>query len=218
MISKKLAKRFSDIGHGTNTDASDEYYTLYHAFAAAFLELLCRYKRGIEYEVIICPCDSKTSVFRELERLKGMIGNPRIIYSFYPEKDWADYFDMDYEAGYGCPARHVCIFTNPPFKGLTKAFREIKCDFILFGANSTGVTPGLYCKFTGGFKYTKNNTTFDGNADNFQETFGSVSTCFFSNKQFVSAGPQYQNRSGVQESLMFGKDRLTRIDTIAVQA
>ena len=66
MISKNLVKRLGDIAHNRNQDASDEYYTLYHAFAAAFLELLCRHKSGTTYKVIICPCDSQTSVFREL--------------------------------------------------------------------------------------------------------------------------------------------------------
>lgn len=151
MISKVL-KRLSDISHNRNQDASDEYYTLYHAFAAAFLELLCRYHNGTQYKVIICPCDSVTSVFRELEHLAYLIGNPRIIYSFWPEKDWAEYWDMDWHAEYGCSANEVCIFTNPPFKGITKAFRAIKCDYILFGAISTGVGPGGFCKKTGGFR------------------------------------------------------------------
>lgn len=39
----KIADRFRDIASGKNTDSSDEYYTLYPAFAAAFIELLCRY-------------------------------------------------------------------------------------------------------------------------------------------------------------------------------
>lgn len=112
----KIADRFRDIASGKATDSSDEYYTLYPAFSAAFIEILCRYQSGKTYKVIICPCDSKTSVFRELERLKSMIGNPEIIYSFWPEKDWKDYFNMDYKQEYGCDPDEVCIFTNPPFR------------------------------------------------------------------------------------------------------
>lgn len=212
MISDKLQKRLSDIAHNRNEDASDEYYTLYHAFASAFLELLCRHKQGRTYKVIICPCDSQTSVFRELEHLKHLIGNPQIIYSFYPEKDWADYFDLDYYTVYGCAAKEVCIFTNPPFKGLSKAFRAIKCDYILFGANSTGVMPDCFCKQTGGFRYIKNNDRYTGDADEFDTIYGDVPTCFFSNAPFLSYGEQYQNKKDVWVSIMFGKDKLTRID------
>lgn len=112
---KKISARFSAIARGDNTDASDEYYTLYHAFMALFLELLCRYNEGIRYKVIICPCDSKTSIFHELERFADMIGNPRIIYSFYPEKDWKDYFDMDYVEEYDCEEDEVLIFHKSAF-------------------------------------------------------------------------------------------------------
>lgn len=45
----RIADRYRDIASGKNTDSSDEYYTLYPAFAAAFIELLCRYKAGKEY-------------------------------------------------------------------------------------------------------------------------------------------------------------------------
>lgn len=50
-MTNKLIKRLSDIAHNRNEDASDEYYTLYHAFASAFLELLCRYHKGTAYKV-----------------------------------------------------------------------------------------------------------------------------------------------------------------------
>ena len=63
MISDKLQKRMSDIAHNRNQDASDEYYTLYHAFASAFLELLCRYKQGTTYKVIISPVTAKHRCF-----------------------------------------------------------------------------------------------------------------------------------------------------------
>lgn len=212
MISKNLVKRLGDIAHNRNQDASDEYYTLYHAFAAAFLELLCRHKSGTTYKVIICPCDSQTSVFRELEHLKHLIGNPQVIYSFWPEKDWADYFDMDYYTEYGYSASEVCIFTNPPFKGLSKAFRAIKCDYILFGAVSTGVMPDGFCKQTGGFRYIKNNHRYTGDADDFETVYGDVPTCFFSNIPFLSHGTQYQNTQQKWVSIMFGKDKLTRVD------
>ena len=212
MISKALTRRLSDIAHNRNQDASNEYYTLYHAFAAAFLELLCRYHKGTAYKVIICPCDSQTSVFRELECLKHMIGDPRVIYSFWPEKDWTDYFDQDWESEYGCSAEQVCIFTNPPFKGLHKAFRAIKCDYILFGAISTGVMPDCFCKKTGGFRYIKNNTNYTCNADEYENTYGDVATCFFSNIPFLSYGEQYQNKKDTWTSLMFGKDKLMRVD------
>ena len=95
MTINKIADRFRDIASGKNTDSSDEYYTLYPAFAAAFIELLCRYKAGKEYKVIICPCDGPTSVFHELENKKEWIGNPRIIYSFWPDKDWKDEKETD---------------------------------------------------------------------------------------------------------------------------
>lgn len=212
MISNKLQKRLSDIAHNRNADASDEYYTLYHAFSAAFLELLCRYHKGIRYKVIICPCDSLTSVFRELDHLKHLIGDPRVIYSYWPEKDWAEYFEQDWQEEYRCDAKEVCIFTNPPFKGLHRAFRAIKCDYILFGAISTGVMPDCFCKETGGFRYIKNNDSYTGNADEFNTIYGDVPTCFFSNIPFLSYGPQYQNQQDKWVSIMFGKDKLTRID------
>ena len=208
-----IAKRFNDIALGRNKDSSDEYYTLYHAFMALFVELLCRYNAGIKYKVIICPCDSATSIFHELEKYAALIGNPQIIYSFYPEKDWKDYFDMDYQAEYGCNPNEVCIFTNPPFKSLGESIRSIKCDFLVFGSNATGIVDGLYVKICHGFCYQKNNDTFTGNADEFQkDSYGSVATCFYSNRQFLSEGEQYTSTRSNVESVLFGKDRLTRVD------
>jgi hypothetical protein len=208
---KKVCERFNKIAQGQNEDASDEYYTLYHAFMDLFVELLCRYNAGWKYKVIICPCDSKTSIFHELENYADMIGNPRIIYSFYPEKDWKDYFDMDYMAEYGCKPEEVCIFTNPPFKGLSDALRKIKCDYLLFGSNVVGITGNTHAKLTGGFWYLKNNDDFTGNADQFKDKYGDVATVFYSNTQFLSSGRQYKNDSHVSENIMFGKDRLTEV-------
>lgn len=212
-MSKSLVRRIQDIGRGRNKDASDEYYTLYHAFAAAFLELLCRHKSGTTYKVIICPCDSQTSVFRELEHLKHLIGDPRVIYSFWPEKDWADYFDMDYYTEYGCSASEVCIFTNPPFKGIAKAFRTMKCDYLVFGSTlTTTIIPGHYCKQTKGFKYIKNTMHYSGTADTHPAIYGCVPTSFFSNKPLLSYGVQWQNRKDQGLFIGFKKDQLTRID------
>ena len=159
-----IKKRFQDIARGVNVDSSDEYYTLFHGFAELFLELLCRKQAGKTYKVIICPCDSSTSVFRELEKYKDLIGNPRIIYSHWPEKDWKDYFDMDYESEYGCKADEVCIFTNPPFKGLSQALPQIKCDYLVFGSNAVGIKQGIYLKEAKTTIYRKNNKAFSGNA------------------------------------------------------
>lgn len=114
-MTNKVYSRFSKISNGQVSDSSDEYYTLYHAYCSLVLELLCRYKKGKKYKVIICPCDSSTSVFRNLEKIAGQIGNPKVIYSFYPEVDWSYYFDLDYEKEYGCTKDEVLIFTNPPF-------------------------------------------------------------------------------------------------------
>lgn len=208
-----IAKRFNEIAQGVATDASDEYYTLHHSFMALFLELLCRYNAGIKYKVIICPCDSATSIFRELPKYADLIGNPQIIYSFYPEKDWADYFDMDYEAEYGCKPDEVCIFTNLPFKGLSSVLKSIKCDFLIFGSNAVGFSKGTYCLLTKSCKYIKNNETFDGSADNFsQNLFGAVRTCFYSNMPFLSFGEQYTSSRDTLESILFGKDKLIRVD------
>lgn len=204
-------KRFSEISRGENADSSDEYYTLFPAFASLFLEVLCRYHSGQTYKVIICPCDSQTSIFRELEKYKHMIGNPRIIYSFWPEKDWKDYFDLDYEKEYGCKANEVLIFTNPPFKGLSNLLNTIKCDYLLFGSNAVGINGTTHAKETKVSLYRKNNINYTGNADEFKELYGRVCTYFYSNKDFLSDGKQYTNRSKNKESILFGKDRLKRI-------
>jgi len=207
----KVYKRFQEIAAGQNTDASDEYYTLYHSFMNLFIEVLCRYNKGHIYKVIICPCDSLTSIFRELENYKGLIGNPKIIYSFWPEKDWKDYFDMDYEKEYGCKADEVLIFTNPPFKGLSILLPTIQCDYLLFGSNAVGIVGNIHAKETKISLYRKNNEEFDGNADNVKERYGRVCTLFYSNKKFLSTGKQYKNTRKNKESILFGKDRLKRI-------
>lgn len=78
-MTNKTVKRFGDIARGTNTDDSDEYYTLFPAFAQLLLEVMCRHHNGKTYKVIICPCDSQTSVFRELTKYTDLIGNPKVI-------------------------------------------------------------------------------------------------------------------------------------------
>ena len=210
-MTSKTIKRMSEIAKGTNTDASDEYYTLYPAFASAVTELLCRAVHGMTYKVIICPCDSQTSVFRLLETYGDMIGNPKIIYSYWPEKDWKDYFDMDYQKEYGCNAEDVLIFTNPPFKGLSKLIPTIKCDYLLFGSNAVGIIGNTHAKETKVSLYRKNNLDYDGNADNYKNKYGRVPTLFYSNRRLFSHGKQYVNHTKNKESMMFGKDRLDRI-------
>lgn len=208
----KVFKRFSDISNGKNQDSSNEYYTLYYAFMAVFLELLCRYARGITYKVIICPCDSETSIFRQLPKYASWIGNPKIIYSHWPEKPWEDYFDMDYQQEYGAKASEVCIFTNPPFKGLGKALTNIHCDYLLFGSNAVSIRTGTYCKEGRGFVYIKNNEQFTGNADEFEAKYGSVKTFFYSNRQFESFGKQYTNGNATPASVLFGRRELKLIE------
>lgn len=207
----KIAKRFQEIAAGQNTDSSDEYYTLYHSFMDLLIEVLCRWQKGIKYKVIICPCDSETSVFRELTKYADMIGNPKIIYSYWPEKDWKDYFDMDYEQEYGCQPEEVLIFTNPPFKGLSRLMPNIKCDYLLFGSNAVGFNGKIHAKQTMVSLYRKNNETYTGNADQYAERYGRVATFFYSNKPFYSEGPQYINRKKTKESMLFGKDQMERI-------
>lgn len=210
----KVFKRFSDISNGKNTDSSNEYYTLYYSFASLFLEVLCRYFKGIQYKVIICPCDTQKSVFRTLEQYKSWIGNPKVIYSYFPEKDWKEYFDMDYEKEYGCNAKEVLIFTNPPFKGLGKAIRQIKCDYLLFGSNAVGIVQGTFAKEGRGFVYIKNNEQFNGDVDKAhkqnegEQKYGSVKTFFYSNREFLSVGTQYTNKTGTQHSVLFGRKEL----------
>lgn len=208
----KVFKRFSDISNGKNQDSSNEYYTLYYAFMAVFLELLCRYSRGISYKVIICPCDSETSIFRQLTKYASWIGNPKIIYSHWPEKSWEDYFDMDYQQEYGAKASEVCIFTNPPFKGLGKAITKIHCDYLLFGSNAVSISTGTYCKEGRGFVYIKNNEHYAGNADDYEQKYGSVKTFFYSNRQFESIGKQYTNETQHPHSVLFGRRELKLIE------
>lgn len=208
----KVFKRFSDISNGKNQDSSNEYYTLYYAFMAVFLELLCRYQRGIQYKLIICPCDSETSIFRKLKDYASWIGNPKIIYSYYPEKSWEDYFNLNYKEEYGCDPTEVLIFTNPPFKGLGKALTNIHCDYLLFGSNAVSIRTGTYCKEGRGFVYIKNNEHYAGNADDYEQKYGSVKTFFYSNRQFESIGKQYTNETQHPHSVLFGRRELKLIE------
>lgn len=210
-MTSKTIKRYTEIAKGTNTDASDEYYTLFPAFAQLLLEVMCRHHRGKTYKVIICPCDSQTSVFRELTKYADLIGNPKIVYSFWPEKDWKDYFAMDYQKEYGCNPDEVLIFTNPPFKGLSQLLPTIKCDYLLFGSNAVGIIGNTHAKETKVSLYRKNNLDYDGNADNFKNIYGRVCTLFYSNREFMTHGKQYINKTKNKESMMFGKDRMERI-------
>lgn len=210
-MTSKTVKRYSEIAKGTNTDSSDEYYTLFPAFASLLLEILCRFHQDKKYKVIICPCDSGTSIFQELVKYRHLIGDPKIIYSHWPDKDWKDYFDMDYEKEYGCKAEEVLIFTNPPFKGLSQLLPTIKCDFLLFGSNAVGIIGNIHAKETKVSLYRKNNLNFDGNADNFSNEYGRVATLFYSNSQFLSNGKQWKNTTKNKESMMFGKDKLKRV-------
>ena len=207
----KIADRYREIAQGTNQDSSDEYYTLFPAFSNILIEVLCRYHAGKKYKVIICPCDSSTSIFNEIVKYKKMIGSPEIIFSHWPDKDWKDYFDMDYEEEYGCKANEVLILTNPPFKGLSTALQQIKCDYILFGSNAVGITGKVHAKEVKTSLYIKNNTNYTGNADEFNQMFGRVCTLFYSNSEFLSAGRQYINKGKSKCSVLFEKDQLTRI-------
>lgn len=210
-MTNKVFKRFSEIAQNKNTDSSDEYYTLYHSYMALFLELICRHRQGKTYKVIICPCDSESSVFRNTDKLAHLIGGPRVIYSSYPEKNWEDYFDMDYQSVYGVPKEEVCIFTNPPFKNLSSNIRKIKCDYLLFGSNAVSIREGVYVKNARVSLYIKNNENYNGNADQFEEKYGNVSTWFYSNEKFLSEGEQYFNKTNKGTSILFGKDKLTKV-------
>ena len=210
-MTNKTIQRYGQIARGTNLDSSDEYYTLFPAFSALLLEVMARHHAGRTYKVIICPCDSSTSIFRELVKYKHLIGDPEIIYSQWPEKDWKDYFHMDYEREYGCKPDEVLIFTNPPFKGLSNNLPEIKCDFLLFGSNAVGIVGKTHAKETKVSLYIKNNESYDGNADNFGKIYGRVATVFYSNREFLTHGQQYINRKKTKNSMMFGKDELKRI-------
>ena len=211
-MTNRIARRFSDIAAGRNLDSSDEYYTLYHAFMALVLELMARFKAGKTYKVIICPCDSETSIFRELESKKEYFGNPKIIYSFWPNKDWNDYFDIDFVEEYGCSAEDVCIFTNPPFKGLSSALKQIRSDYLLFGSNAVQIVQGVFAKDAGGFFYIKNNTDYKGNADEFAVKYGSVRTFFYSNRMFLTHGKQYINETDRSSNVFFGRQNLKRVN------
>lgn len=210
-MTNRTIKRYGEIARGSNTDSSDEYYTLFPAFSALLLEVMARAHSGKVYKVIICPCDSQTSIFRELVKYKELIGNPQIIYSQWPDKDWKDYFNMDYDKEYGCKAEDVLIFTNPPFKGLSYNLPTIECDYLLFGSNAVGITGNTHAKETKVSLYIKNNESYDGNADNFGKIFGRVATVFYSNREFLTHGHQYVNTKKDKKSLMFGKDGLKRI-------
>lgn len=207
-MTKKVFDRFQKIAKGDIVDSSDEYYTLYHAYKSLLLELICRHLSGKTYKVIICPCDSKTSVFRNLVDDADKIGNPTIIYSSYPDVDWVYYFDLDYEKEYGCSKDDVCIFTNPPFKRLGSCLDCIQCDFLLFGSNATSLPQGFFTKDAKGFIYIKNTQNYNGNADDFEEKYGEVRTFFYSNTRFLSFGRQYTNNEKTKHSVMFGKDKL----------
>ena len=206
-MTNQTIKRYGQIARGQNTDASDEYYTLFPAFAQLLIEVMCRHKKGKTYKVIICPCDSATSIFNELVKYKSLIGEPRIIYSHWPEKDWRDYFDMDYEKEYGCKAEDVLIFTNPPFKGLSREIPTIKCDYLLFGSNAVGIIGNTHAKDTGVSLYMKNTEGYDGNADNRVDNYDRDKTMFYSNRKFESDSKQWINRTKTKESAMFGIDR-----------
>lgn len=118
---------------------------------------------------------------------------------------------MDFKKEYGCDPDEVCIFTNPPFKGLSKILPTIWCDYILFGSNAVGLIDNVHAKETGVSLYIKNNTTYTGNADEFQEKYGRVCTMFYSNTEFLSAGTQWINKTKNKECVLFGKDRLKKI-------
>lgn len=211
-MTNKVFSRFSAISSGRNTDASNEYYTMFPAFSEMLLELLARAAAGKTYKVIICPCDSATSIFRELRKYADLIGNPKIIYSHWPDKDWEEYFDMDYKAEFGCRADEVLICTNPPFKKLTKNLMKIKCHYLLFGSNAVGVQGSVHAKIVKVSLYIKNNTTFTGSADEpAPNTYGRVLTVFYSDTEFVTHGQQFINTGKKYKSLLFGKFELERI-------
>lgn len=205
----KVAKRFSQIANGTNTDASDEYYTLNHCFMAFLIELLARYYNGIKYKVIICPCDGLQSIFRRLEEFKQYIGNPKIIYSFYPEKDWKDYFNMDFYKEYGCKNENVLLFTNPPFKGQKNILKNklIKCNYLLMGSASTRTTTDIYILNKKSFNFIKNTDLKN------IEKYSAIPLIFISNQLFYSYGEQYTQKENTKgtANLFFDKDKLKRV-------
>ena len=118
---------------------------------------------------------------------------------------------MDFQKEYGVDQDEVLIFTNPPFKGLSRILPVIPCDYILFGSNAVGISKGIYAKEALSSLYLKNTETYTGDATQFKETYGRVATYFYSNREFKSAGKQYTNTRKNKESMLFGKDQLKRI-------
>ena len=127
------------------------------------------------------------------------------------EKERQDYFYLDYQKEYGADADEVLIFTNPPFKGLSKILPVIECDYILFGSKAVGLSKNIYAKEALSSLYIKNKDDFTGDAGVYQQKYGRVATFFYSNREFLSAGHQYINKTKNKESLLFGKDRLKQI-------
>lgn len=212
MTKNKRFVRNQQISVGSNKDASNEYYTLFPAFANMLIELLARAVAGKTYKVIICPCDGPSSIFHELTKYVDLIGNPKIIYSHWPDKDWESYFDMDYKAEFGCSANDVLICTNPPFKGLAKNFKKIKCQYLLFGSDVTGIYGNVHVKTVKTSLYIKNNETYTGNADETTKAgYGRVRTMFFSNSEMLSAGRQYINTGKKIAFMLFQLNQLKRI-------
>lgn len=207
----KVVKRFSAISRGENKDLSDEYYTLNHCFVAFLIELLARYRNNIKYKVIICPCDNNKSVFRRLEEYKEYLGNPLIVYSYYPQKDWQDYFNIDFEKEFGYNSNEVIIFTNPPFKGLASIFRKklIQCNFLLMGSLCTRIINDIYVLNKKSFTFIKNTELNNKNIK-----YGKIPLIFISNQKFFSYGEQYIksfDNKKYNPSLMFEKNKLQRI-------
>lgn len=212
-MTNKVFSRFSAISQGKNKDASDEYYTLYPAFSAMLLELLARHAAGKTYKVIICPCDGPSSIFHELVKYADLIGNPKIIYSHWPDKDWESYFDMDYKAEFGCSADDVLICTNPPFKKLGEKLITIKCQYLLFGSTAVCIRKGIFAKCVKVSLYLKNNETYTGDAeDRNPNLYGRVATAFYSNSEFLTHGKQYINPTNRKHQfLLFDNFGLKRI-------
>lgn len=202
-------KRWSMIGNQQNTDASDEYYTLPHAFYAILTELLARYKNNIVYKVIICPCDNGGSVFRELVKWVDYIGKPRIIYSYYPQKDWVEYFDMDFEKEYGCKKEEVLIFTNPPFTKLCANLKKIQCNFLLFCSKITSINNNNFVVNTSKYTFIKN-TDLKNN-----QLYGTVPIMFVSNTMFYSFWKRGQYTVNTDDrrrkTFMFNKNLFKKI-------
>ena len=120
--------------------------------------------------------------------------------------------DIDFVEEYGCSAEDVCIFTNPPFKGLSSALKQIRSDYLLFGSNAVDIVQGVFAKDAGGFFYIKNNTDYKGNADEFAVKYGSVRTFFYSNRMFLTHGKQYINETDRSSNVFFGRQNLKRVN------